>query len=171
MDTVFIVVHKKPLIFLHWYHHVSVLAYCWISYTGKSPTGLVFCFLNYGVHAIMYGYYFLMAIGCKPKWFNPMVITLAQISQMVVGVAVTVIGWYLLVVEQRPDCMLTRDNNLAALVMYGSYLVLFLQFFLQRYFGKKKSKRSASKEKAAVNGTSKVNGVNGTKKTTRRKEE
>ena len=32
VDTVFIVLRKKPLIFLHWYHHVTVLLYCWHSY-------------------------------------------------------------------------------------------------------------------------------------------
>ena len=31
VDTAFIVLRKKPLIFLHWYHHVTVLLYCWHS--------------------------------------------------------------------------------------------------------------------------------------------
>ena len=29
IDTVFIVLRKRQLIFLHWYHHVTVLLFCW----------------------------------------------------------------------------------------------------------------------------------------------
>ena len=72
IDTYFILIHKKPLILLHWYHHISVLAYCWHSYVTKAPAGIVFCVMNYAVHAIMYFYYFLMAVKRKPKWFNSM---------------------------------------------------------------------------------------------------
>ena len=28
-DTMFVVLRKQPLIFLHWYHHATVLVYCW----------------------------------------------------------------------------------------------------------------------------------------------
>lgn len=139
-DTFFIVIHKKPLIFLHWYHHVSVLAYCWHSFITRAPHGIIFCVMNYFVHAIMYGYYFLMAVRLKPKAFKAVYITVAQISQMVVGVVVTIIGCYVLWVRKpQGECYLTADNNIAALIMYGSYLMLFVQFFLQRYFGAKAS--------------------------------
>jgi len=57
LDTFFIVIHKKPLIFLHWYHHITVLLYCWHSYVTTSPSGLFFVVMNYSVHAVMYGYY------------------------------------------------------------------------------------------------------------------
>ncbi|VDL66713.1 unnamed protein product [Nippostrongylus brasiliensis] len=30
-DTVFLVLRKRPVIFLHWYHHAVVLVYCWHS--------------------------------------------------------------------------------------------------------------------------------------------
>ena len=33
VDTVFLVLQKKPVIFLHWFHHVTVLLYCWHAYT------------------------------------------------------------------------------------------------------------------------------------------
>ena len=29
VDTIFIVLRKKPLIFLHYYHHVSTMLFCW----------------------------------------------------------------------------------------------------------------------------------------------
>ncbi len=39
IDTVFIVLRKKPLIFLHWYHHVTVVLYCWHSFAQRSSAG------------------------------------------------------------------------------------------------------------------------------------
>jgi len=132
VDTFFIVIHKKPLIFLHWYHHITVLLYCWHSYVTTSPPGIFFVVMNYSVHASMYGYYFLMAMRWRPKWFNPIIITAFQISQMVVGVAVTLMGFYYYTTD--PSCKIERENNMAAFVMYGSYLFLFLQFFIGRYY-------------------------------------
>ena len=32
IDTLFIVLRRQPLIFLHWYHHASVLVYCFYRY-------------------------------------------------------------------------------------------------------------------------------------------
>lgn len=146
-DTLFIVVHKKPLIFLHWYHHITVLLYCWHSYVTTSPSGLFFVVMNYSVHAVMYGYYFLMAVKMRPSWFNPIVVTIMQLSQMFVGVAVTIVAFYY---YSNPveggTCHIRKENNVAAFLMYGSYFYLFLQFFLSRYFkvtvkGEPKKKR------------------------------
>lgn len=39
VDTVFIVLRKRPLIFLHWYHHVTVLLFCWSSFATESGSG------------------------------------------------------------------------------------------------------------------------------------
>lgn len=139
LDTFFILIHKKPLILLHWYHHISVLAYCWQSYVTKAPAGVVFCVMNYAVHAIMYFYYFLMAVKLKPKWFNSMYITVLQISQMVVGVTVTIAS-FVNAYTFGPTCNVKTENNIAAFIMYGSYLMLFLQFFLKRYSVKKVKK-------------------------------
>lgn len=56
LDTAFIVLGKKKLIFLHWYHHVTVLLFCWHSYAFRSSAGIWFIAMNYSVHAVMYGY-------------------------------------------------------------------------------------------------------------------
>ena len=144
MDTLFIVIHKKPLIFLHWYHHITVLLYCWHSYVTKSPPGIFFVVMNYSVHACMYGYYFLMAVRMKPKWFNPIIITCFQISQMIVGIGVTLVAFYYYMTDEKVGdeaCHIQKENNVAAFIMYGSYLCLFLQFFIGRYFVSKKGKR------------------------------
>jgi hypothetical protein len=95
----------------------------------------------------MYGYYFLMAIRHKPNWFKPFVITLAQISQMVVGIAVTAVSFYYY--KQDPGCYVRVENIGSALIMYGSYLLLFVEFFLGRYYGKPTGIASTKKEKEA----------------------
>ena len=93
-----------------------------------------------GVHSIMYFYYFLMAIKCKPKWFNPKWITIAQISQMVVGIIVSIASFNAI---GKPGCWAKFENNTSILIMYFSYFFLFVQFFFRRYgygfnVGKKK---------------------------------
>ena len=140
IDTFFIIIHKKPLIFLHWYHHISVLLYVWhAAYGLTNPVSPLFAAMNYGVHAMMYGYYFLKAVGKKPKWMNPMYITSAQIIQMVAGIVATSFGIYFYIENQlsirrgmEDTCTVNGASLVAATVMYGSYLALFVQFFHRR---------------------------------------
>lgn len=129
-DTFFIVVHKKKLILLHWYHHATVLLCTWHIAVTHTPAGMIYTTMNFFVHAIMYQYYFLMAIKCKPKWFKPKWITIGQIAQMVVGTFVSIYAFSLV---HRDDCWAGIENNTGVLVMYVSYFFLFTQFFLNRY--------------------------------------
>lgn len=57
LDTFFLIAKKVDVIFLHWYHHVTVLLYCWHSYAARIPSGIWFAAMNYFVHAVMYGYF------------------------------------------------------------------------------------------------------------------
>lgn len=129
-DTFFIVVHKKPLILLHWYHHATVLLCTWQTLVSHSPAGIIYVSMNYGVHSVMYFYYFLMAIKCKPKWLKPQWITMAQIAQMVVGCVTSVAAFSL---TSKKECWAEFENNSAILIMYFSYFLLFTQFFLNRF--------------------------------------
>ncbi|CAB9506589.1 of very long chain fatty acids protein 6 [Seminavis robusta] len=131
IDTFFLIVHKKNVLFLHWYHHITVLLYTWYGFTNASPIGCHMTAMNFTVHAVMYFYYFLMAIKMKPKWFNPMWITFMQISQMIGGCIVTVLGYQYWKID--PDCTLNDGVVLSGFLMYGSYLYLFCQFFVGRF--------------------------------------
>lgn len=128
-DTLFIIARKKPLILLHWYHHITVLLFCWHSYATEASTGLFFVTMNYSVHAIMYGYYYLMAIDCRPRWLNPVAITICQILQMVIGTILCVMSYML----HGDNCAVKRENIIAGGLMYGSYLYLFCDFAIRRF--------------------------------------
>jgi hypothetical protein len=68
-DTMFICLKGRKPIFLHWYHHVSVLYFAWAAHEAAHP-GLYFIAMNYSVHSVMYTYYYLMAIKAWPKWIK-----------------------------------------------------------------------------------------------------
>ncbi|DAZ94473.1 TPA: hypothetical protein N0F65_003509, partial [Lagenidium giganteum] len=132
VDTAFIVLRKKPLIFLHWYHHITVLLFCWHAYGTLSASGIYFVAMNYSVHAVMYFYYFLTAVGYRPRWAQ--FVTIIQLSQMVVGVAVCALNVYYMRVDM--PCNVDRENLKWGIIMYSSYFALFLKFFIERYFFK-----------------------------------
>ena len=145
IDTVFIVIRKKPLIFLHWYHHITVLLFCWNAYATKAASGLYFVAMNYSVHALMYGYYCLQALDACPKSFPPILITASQILQMFVGTGVCISCWYYKY-QGRP-CANEMSNLIAGAAMYGSYLYLFMDFAVRRYaFPSPKKTRSKKVE-------------------------
>lgn len=144
IDTVFILLSKREPIFLHWYHHITVLAFCWYAYAVRASNGIYFAVVNYSVHAIMYFYYGMTQLSPKTrKMVLPYAfyITLAQLSQMVFGLMIVSMTIYYK--YQRKACYTYPHVNLFALLMYASYFVLFLEIFLRRYvFAKPKSKKA-----------------------------
>ena len=94
----------------------------------------------------MYFYYFLMAIRMKPKWFNPKWITVAQITQMVIGSIVSIVSFNAI---GKTGCWAKFENNASILIMYVSYFFLFMQFFFRRYVVKAKLSPAGSPTKAA----------------------
>lgn len=134
-DTVFIVLRKQPLIFLHWYHHITVLMYVWYSYPERIASGRWFMVMNYMVHSAMYTYYALRAMRYQfPKWVN-ILITSLQLLQMIIGIVVNVAANAALI--DGRDCDNTFVNIKYCLTMYFSYLVLFSHFFYTTYILKK----------------------------------
>lgn len=134
MDTVFLVVQKKEVIFLHWFHHCTVMLYCWHSYHNRIATGLWFAAMNYCVHGVMYSYYFLMTFAWGRKLVKrfSLYITISQLLQMVVGMAATILAfkWR---GDGLKDCYVDAANNRMGLMMYSSYFVLFAFLFKKLY--------------------------------------
>jgi elongation of very long chain fatty acids protein 6 len=152
VDTVFIVLRKKPLIFLHWYHHVTVLLYCWNAYVTEASAGIYFVAMNYTVHAVMYFYYYLQAIRSVPKGFPTWIITLMQISQMIIGTFIVCASFYFHFYGGKQyapgECNNSPSNLAAGGIIYASYLYLFVEFAVKRFiFGVSEAPRKKKTEK------------------------
>lgn len=143
-DTVFVVLRKQPLRFLHWYHHVTVLLYTWYSFTDQIAIARWFIVMNYTVHSAMYSYYALKAMRVPIPRQVSMVITTAQLTQMVVGLYVN--WWGYTVLQRGEKCQITHENIKVSLLMYFSYFVLFARFFHHAYMNKPADKVSRRKE-------------------------
>jgi len=149
IDTVFLVLRKKNVIFLHWFHHVTVLLYCQHAWAMMISAGPWFATMNYCVHSIMYMYYFLAKIGYY-KLLQPIapLITVVQILQMVGGmyILLNVANEQLAAVQMPGEswkdaslrtCRVDPANWKMGLLMYFSYFVLFVLLFFDKYCAKK----------------------------------
>ena len=130
-DTVFVVLRKTPLNFLHWYHHISVCAYCAYSVGYADPTVEWCGMANLFVHSVMYSYYVLKAIGVKVPRAVAQCVTALQLLQFALCLAVIWVAFS----QHRAGvpCFARKDVLWAGLLMYMSYVVLFGNFFYQRY--------------------------------------
>ena len=163
-DTAFIVLRKQPLMFLHWYHHITVFIYGWYAYSEYTAPVRWFVVMNFTVHAFMYTYYALRAIKVRfPKVVN-ICITSLQILQMIMGIVVLTKAYQYR--SQGHFCQQSWDNMCYCAVMYTSYLLLFVQFFYNAYLKPKASTATGKYTKdiglsTAVNGnTSLLNNSN-----------
>ncbi|KAH9597966.1 ELO family [Trypanosoma melophagium] len=138
MDTAFLVLQKKPVIFLHWYHHLTVAIFCWHAGHALLPSGLWFATMNYCVHSIMYFYYFVCACGLR-KVIRPIapLITTLQILQMMAGTFIVTYTAYHSYLSGY-GCNVNRTSIRMGLVMYASYFVLFAVLFRNLYLSKNK---------------------------------
>merc|ERR1712066_477717 len=146
VDTVLLLLAGRPVIALQWWHHSTVLLYCWHSYSVRIATGAWFACMNYTVHSLMYGYFAVMGTKYR-KAVSPyaMFITLLQLAQMLVGMFVTVKA--VLHQSMGEECHVNRANSALGLCMYASYFVLFFKLFVDNYC--KKGARKASVREAA----------------------
>jgi len=135
---------EKPVEFLHWWHHITVLLFTWYAVHWRFGIGYIFFIMNALVHSFMYYYYFLMSIGIKPSWAK--LLTMGQILQMIIGTSLN-IYWVYMYFNNIP-CSCRKPTLLlwSCAIMYGSYLWLFLDFFIRKYIYGTTKKPNIKKE-------------------------
>uniref|UniRef100_A0A914R7G5 Elongation of very long chain fatty acids protein n=1 Tax=Panagrolaimus davidi TaxID=227884 RepID=A0A914R7G5_9BILA len=148
VDTVFLVLRKRPLMFLHWYHHILTLIYMFYSYPyapGFNRWGIYF---NYFVHSFMYSYYFLQSMKIKIPRILAQLITSLQIVQFIISVfCILYLAFF--IYFQGYQCDFEQKVFVLAIFMDFTYLLLFINFFYRAYIkrgGKSKYQNSSKKQ-------------------------
>eukprot|EP01080_Neovahlkampfia_damariscottae_P000816 gene816-9066_t len=135
-DTVLIVLKKKPLIFLHVYHHFITLNLMFVLLHSGVPVQWLGATTNCFVHIVMY-YYYALSLVKKDIWWKKY-ITQIQLIQFVINLVFQSLSFYYHYGYDR-TCTSFNDSygNEFAIFVIVSFLFLFLGFYSTNY--KKKS--------------------------------
>jgi hypothetical protein len=146
VDTVFLVLKKKKLEFLHVYHHSMTMALCYTQLVGQTSVSWVPITLNLIVHVFMYYYYFRTASGAKIWWKK--YLTTMQIVQFVVDLFFIYFCSYTYFTStywpwlpNAGHCSGTEGAAIFGCMLLSSYLLLFIQFYFKTYKNVNKSKK------------------------------
>ncbi|KAF8506698.1 elongase of fatty acids ELO [Russula emetica] len=151
LDTVFLALKKKPLAFLHVYHHSATAFLCFTQLNGKTSISWAVITQNLAVHVLMYYYYYATAGGAKIWWKK--YLTTMQIVQFVVDLHLVYFGTYsYFAAAYWPElpvlgsCHGTESAALFGCALLSSYLLLFIKFYIDTY------KKPARGKKPVTNG-------------------
>ncbi|KAI8977882.1 GNS1/SUR4 family-domain-containing protein [Pilobolus umbonatus] len=154
VDTVFLVLKKKKLEFLHYFHHSMTMVLCYTQLNGKTSVSWVPITLNLTVHVFMYYYYFRTAAGAKIWWKK--YLTTLQITQFIIDLFVIYFCTYTYFsytywphLPNMGNCSGTETSAIFGCALLSSYLVLFINFYRITYKAKQaavlKQKQSGEK--------------------------
>jgi len=136
-DTLFLVLRKRPVIFMHWYHHALTFVYAQVTYSEMQAWCRWSLALNLFVHTVMYFYFAVRALHVRtPRWVAQFITTI-QIIQFVISCSIFSHLVYIKTFDSVPNCQVSWNVLVMGGLMYLSYLYLFAQFFYNAYIAKR----------------------------------
>jgi len=127
-DTLFLVLKKKPLIFLHVYHHCTTALLVFVNLDFEAAMQWCPIAANSFVHIPMYYYYGMSSLGYRVWWKK--YITVIQIVQFVTSLTVFSIPFGYLIQGRKCSGAISWLFSFAILL---SFLILFLSFYRKTY--------------------------------------
>ena len=138
IDTFLLILGRKKLIWLHKIHHLTTMGLVYHAMNSNLISDFICGGTNCLVHVIMYAYF------AKPMRFLQPLITSSQIAQFLVCLFFLVIPFSRrLLHPEAEQCDGTIYADLHGIAMYGVYLTMFVNFFLQQYIKTAKIARDA----------------------------
>ncbi|NXW67577.1 ELOV6 protein, partial [Hirundo rustica] len=129
-DTLFIVLRKKKLIFVHWYHHLLTMILCWYGYKNMTIGMGWNAALNLVIHTMTYFYYSLTAMGIRVPRSIAMLVTTSQMVQMTIFLIINIFAAF-----WKDDKLCAGSWTMLSLSsgLYITLLALFSNFFMKTY--------------------------------------
>jgi len=144
IDTLFIVLRKKPLMFMHWYHHALTGWFAFVTFYESNAYMVWVVYLNFFIHSFMYSYYCARALQIRiPPQFAQL-LTGAQIIQFLITHAVMGHLLVLLSTTSRSYAVTFRGYAVGAF-MELTYLLLWFRFYYISYIAGGGKKYNAAK--------------------------
>ena len=162
LDTVFFTLRKKQnqVTFLHVFHHAFVPIYAyWILRTGPLRFNVFIIYINSAIHVVMYFYYFLATfqqapreqgddtkIGQTERFPMSLVRHLLRfkkyITQMQIVQFVLLATYSIYIYLQPKQCSVPNTYIASNLLLAGTFLGLFVHFYIKSYKAAKAAVRS-----------------------------
>lgn len=125
IDTLLLMSSGRDVRLVHWSHHNITMIFTWYAAKNYLKPAVVFACLNFGVHAVMYLYYFMVSFQSLRKGLRryAFIVTWIQMIQFVVCLTSMALYYE----------FYTRSDLVVSGAMYSYYLVLFWQLYRERF--------------------------------------
>jgi elongation of very long chain fatty acids protein 6 len=131
VDTYFIVLRKKPLMFMHWFHHAITGYYALINFSTDNAHLSYGVWANYGIHAMMYTYYCAVALKFRVPSQVAQIITTSQMVQFLIVIYAMVGAQYYASTGMKVAA--TSFGLFLGHFTMWAFMLLWTRFYVNRY--------------------------------------